>query len=231
MTVRLAVLACLVAPAVLAQPAEIESEPPADYLVQVTRQWAERSPLADLRTKPFGSDEIELRVWGGYGLFGTRGAVLQRAGGEWRGFTVWIDQHRAAGTDSLAAALGALPPCVVGPMSSRCVVGEVGYKNDGVLYDLDCPRVADMNRLPEAYAGLWDGLVEAGVLTLPPTSERNVFGLDGHSYVVEVRVGVRYRASSFWHSEPEEESERAVQEIARRLTEFSGVPLFPSWGE
>ena len=227
-----ALLACALCPAALAQDVTVVSEPADDYLLEITREWSARSRLGDLRTETLGDEDVELRLWGGYGLFGTRAVVLRRTDGNWEGFTVGIERYTAAETDSLAAAVGALPPCVVGRMSDRCTVEEVEYHGDaaaGTLYQLECLRVRRDNQFDETYAALWTDVVEAGALALPPEVERDWMMLDGHSYVVEVRVGNEYRASSIEHTEPEGEADRQVQEIARLVSRVLGAQVYPTW--
>jgi hypothetical protein len=230
-----------VAPLAAAQEATVVSEPEDDYLLEVTREWSELAGLGDLRTTPLDQDDIELRVWGGYGLVGTRAAILRRIGGEWEGLTLYVERYRAAATDSLAEAEGVLPPCIVEAMADRCKARESRMMGSGptagqvvgVLYHLECPyarRVSD-NYRQESYARLWEDVVGAGVLTLPPEVEREWVMTDGHSYVVEVRAGDTYRASSIEHTAPEVEADRQVQAIAQRLARMLHASIYPYWDE
>jgi len=228
-----------VAPAVVAQGATVVSEPEGDYLLEVTREWSTLAGIGDLRNKPLGAEDIELRVWGGYGLSRTRAAILRRIDGAWEGLSLYVEEYTAAATDSLADAEGVLPPCVVGALAHRCEVDESRMMGSGptagevvgVLYRLRCPHA---QRVPEdyrqeAYARLWEDVVGAGVLTLPPKVEREWVMNDGHSYVVEVREGSTYRASSIEHTVPEGEADRQVQAVARRLDEMLHASIYPYW--
>lgn len=237
--IALALLA--VAPRAVAQVATVVSEPEGDYLLEVTREWSALAGLGDLRSKPLGQDDIELRVWGGYGLAGTRAAILRRINGEWEGLSLYVERHTAAATDSLAKAEGVLPPCVVEAMADRCKVDESRMMGSGptagqvvgVLYHLECPhaRRVPENYRQESYARLWEDVVEAGVLTLPPEVERAWVMTDGHSYVVEVRQGDAYRASSIEHTTPEVEADRQVQAVAQRLAGMLHASIYPYWDE
>src|SRR5215813_3565829 len=67
--------------------ARVLSAPPEPSLLNITRQWARASALGDLRELRTAGGDIELRVWGGYGLTtGTQAVVLRRAGGQWSAF-------------------------------------------------------------------------------------------------------------------------------------------------
>src|SRR6187200_366461 len=57
---------------------------PDDYLVRTTQRWGESSPLGALPARPMSADDVELRVWAGYGLGGAYGAILRRTGGRWQ---------------------------------------------------------------------------------------------------------------------------------------------------
>src|SRR5690348_15184635 len=60
------------------------SEDVTDYLVRITQRWGASSPVGALPANAMGADDIELRVWGGYGLGGTRGVVLRRTRDRWQ---------------------------------------------------------------------------------------------------------------------------------------------------
>src|SRR5690348_17760378 len=47
------------------------------FLLGDTRDWSRASPLGDLRERPTSNDYRELRVWAGYGEFGTDGIVIR----------------------------------------------------------------------------------------------------------------------------------------------------------
>ena len=67
--------------------ARVLSEPPEPSLLNITRQWSRASTLGDLRELRTSAGDLELRVWGGYGLTtGTQAVVLRRTGGQWSAF-------------------------------------------------------------------------------------------------------------------------------------------------
>ncbi len=201
----------------MAQPIEVESEPEGDYLLEVTREWSGRSPLGDLRKSEFSAQDIELRLWGGYGIGGTRGIILRRSADLWSAFAAEVEGCYVTIPDSL--------------------------QNDQSTWDAfqeqssfaDCPGEFVAPAVPvdtvivvplalEATApSLWSDLVAAGVLSLPPQVDRDYLMIDGHTYVLEVRVGDTYRASSIEAVEPEVEADRQIQHVARLLRERLGV--------
>jgi hypothetical protein len=53
-------------------PAQVrtESAPVDDYVLRITQMWGRESALGDARALTLAPDDVELRVWGGYGLTG-----------------------------------------------------------------------------------------------------------------------------------------------------------------
>ena len=66
------------------------SAPERNYLLEITQQWAAESPLGSLPLIPMGDSDVEVRVWGGYGLTGSSGVVLRRIAGRWRGWEIKV---------------------------------------------------------------------------------------------------------------------------------------------
>ncbi|MEM1270523.1 MAG: hypothetical protein AAGI08_10795 [Bacteroidota bacterium] len=221
----------------IAQEATVISEPSDDYLLEVTRLWSTLTELGDLRAKPLGEKDVELRVWGGYGIDGTEAVVLRRISGTWEGFNVHVREYTAAETDSLARSEGVFPPSILEAMAGLCTMNESRLLGSdmnngrvvGALYHLSCPhaqRVAG-NHYQESYVKLWQDMVDTGVLALPPELSLDAPVVDGHSYVVEVRQGDSYRASSIEHVALD--ASRQVQAIAKGLDWVLYTSLYPHW--
>jgi hypothetical protein len=65
---------------------------------------------------------------------------------------------------------------------------------------------------------LWDRLVQAGLLRVPPEPHANWHMLDGFTYVLEVRVGNTYRASILPQSDASaDEADLIIREVTRIL--------------
>ncbi len=206
------------------------SEPDNSFLVDVTRDWGKLTRLGDLRMKRMAEDDLEVRFWAGFGLVGTSGGVLRRSGGEWEFVRINVQQYRVADSDSLAEAEGVLPPCVLGTMGRRCQISTTRHMGShsksgfvtGTTYSLSCPYLYNDSRTEnqEGLASLWQELLEAGIRSLPPDDE--VLMLDGLSYVIEVREGNDYRASTFAHvGDPVDKSWEPYREIVQLLARRS----------
>ena len=62
--------------------------PPDNYILSVTREWGRESALGDLLAWQPSGDDVELRLWSGFStvLNGTRGLILRRRAGGWKGW-------------------------------------------------------------------------------------------------------------------------------------------------
>src|SRR6266571_4666678 len=69
------------------------SAPPHNYLLEISQRWGRTSTLGDLLRDPRDSTDIEVRLWGGYGLAGTVGAILRRRAGRWSAFLAQVEEY------------------------------------------------------------------------------------------------------------------------------------------
>ena len=208
-------LGVLVSQAAFAQ-ARVLSAPPEFSLLNVTRQWSRASSLGDLRELRTGSDYRELRVWGGYGLTTeTQGVVLRRANGQWSAFLARVMRCEIQ------------IPRVVGETASRATIQhytaearrQCGTKlrdvGPGAQIITTDSLVVDSLSVPEStIEEAWTAAVRAGVLQLPPRVERDRVMDDPFMYVVELRNGGDYRASTIEHLErPETKADQQVRDV------------------
>jgi len=153
--------------------------PNGEWTFDLTRSWARRSQLGDLQNRPMAPNDIELRVWSGYGEPPANspafsGLILRREGGKW---SAWRAEPTLAArpTDSL-------------------IVNKINTQAD--------------------LAQVWQTAVAKGALKLPQRVPRKWGMMDGGSYVVEVRTGSNYRASSIEDvSPPEVDADRQVKDV------------------
>jgi hypothetical protein len=216
------VLAALPLAAAGAQ-ADAATRTPHTYLVSLTQRWEADSPLGDLRTRAIGPDDVELRLWGGYGLSGTRGVILRRTGGRWSGWRAAVypcplyltgpDRDTLA-DENPAYRRQARRECG----RSRPVIGQPYIQVNGDSVELK--PIAPGAGL----AAAWDAAVAAGLLTLPPEVPREWIMFDGFTYVVEVRRGGEYRASQIEHTDPPEtDADRAIQRVYNAVYQHVGT--------
>jgi hypothetical protein len=170
------------------------SAPADDYLLEMTELAARRSELGELRSAAFGSDELELRFWGGYGLVGTSGLIVRRRGGKWS--ASHVDMKRCSltvpfhGSDSVSDADAAYYEQVA---FDRCEEPDVSGTS-GWWFTAD-RLIITPARTPSQMAALWDAAIREGLLLLPKEVPRAWVMTDGHSFVIEVRSREEYRAT------------------------------------
>ena len=185
-----------------------------DYIVRVTQRWGASAFIGALPTRPMGADDVELRVWGGYGLGSTRGVILRRTDGRWQAWRAQVvrcvleisKSHRSSApfpTDSMLAA-EARRNC------SRPAAGGGSYMQADTL------ALTQVDARNAAF--VWDSVVRAGVLDLPPRIRRNWIMVDGFAIVIETRHGASYRASRFEAiGQPETTADTAARQIYRTI--------------
>lgn len=196
----------------------------ASYLLRITQRWGRESPLGALVARPMGPDDVEVRLWEGYGLGGQWGVIMRREGGRWRAWHARIVRC----TYSVPIPVGdTLSPASVARYRrlarARCGERDAGRAGapPGTYGWID---IADdtVGLAPVTsgapLASLWAEAVRAGVAELSPRVPRTWMMLDGHTYVVELRRGDEYRASVIEHTTPPETAaDTAVQAVATVL--------------
>jgi hypothetical protein len=206
---------CAAAPAA-AQAREV-SVPTHPGLLGLTQTRAAASALGDLRAGSRAPDDVELRLWRGYGLTGTTGVVLRRTGGRWTGFAarmlecqLWVP---ATVADSFLPATVrryqeiAKRDC--GKPQPRVQLPALAITADSIAVR-PLPAGAYLRQA-------WDEAMAAGVGSLPPGPPTARIALDGTGLVVELRRGNDYRASDFLFVRP------APSDADRRMQRVFGV--------
>jgi hypothetical protein len=189
-------LACCLAVAL--QPAYAQATritAPNDYLLQITQTAAAASPLGSLVSRQMAPEDVELRVWDGFGVTGTFGVILRRAGGRWyawRATLVPCDLYVATSIADTASA--ATESLFVARARRECGAPVGDTRGWSRVYSADTLALERISvRDPET---LWSRIVAAGGLRLPP--RRPTMDMrDGNVEVVEIRRGDSYRASVF----------------------------------
>jgi hypothetical protein len=196
--------------------ARVSSAPPEPSLLNLTRQWSRASILGDLRELETGPDHLELRVWGGYGLMMTTQAiVIRRDGGRWAAFLARVLRcemkiPRSVGDTASHTTMQRL----VAETRRQCGVSVTDVGAGMQLLTTDSLIVNRLSVPDSLIARAWSTAEQAGVAELPGRVKRNWVMDDGFTYVVELRRGNDYRASSIEHVEnPESDADRRVQSV------------------
>ncbi|HEX8243900.1 MAG TPA: hypothetical protein VF541_10400 [Longimicrobium sp.] len=215
--ITIALLVACVLPHGAGAQARVVSAPADDELLTLTQGWGARSALGDLRAGTLAPDDVELRLWAGYGLEGTYGLVLRRRGGEWSGWKVRHRECRAYLPETVGDTLSDESRRRYRDQARReCAGAEADSTAEVAIVSVDSLEVIPV--APEAeLRAAWDDAMAAGVATLPPTVPRPA-RLDGETFVVELRRGSDYRASVIEYvDEPETEADRQVQHVFKAV--------------
>lgn len=203
-------------------PVRVESEPPTwqdRFLLRITQEWPEGSPLGTTLGLQLSTNDIELRVWSGYGITGTRGIILRRIDGTWRGWSAIVHRCSSFVPIPVADTASAATLAAFRERARReCGGAPRGPPVPARVFTVDTLETKVLG--PEVrIADAWDRAVNAGVLELPPQIQRTWMMADGFTYVVELRRGSTYRASVIEHvNPPEVEADRQVQAVYRAVT-------------
>ena len=83
-----------------------------------------------------------------------------------------------------------------------------------LIFNADTLAITALEAESRTIERAWDSAVREGLLTLPPMVSRTWRMMDGFSYVIEVRRGAEYRASSIEHvDKPEAPADAEVQRV------------------
>lgn len=193
----------------------VVSAPKEPSLLNLTGGWARASALGDLRDVRLGSDDVELRVWHGYGSSETQSIILRRANGHWSAFLARVIRcelsvARAVGDTASAATMRQL----VAEARRHCGQSVADVAPGSRLITTDTV-VVDHFAVPEAeIEAAWNDAQTAGVLQLPGRDERARAPDDGSTFFIEVRRGNTYRATEAADVEqPETKTDAQVKQI------------------
>ena len=214
---RIIVLALivLVAPRVAAQ-ARVVSAPPEPSLLNIIGQWSRASTLGDLRELRTEADHRELRVWLGFGLTTeTQGVILRRAHGRWSAYFARVMRceiqiPRSVGDTASRATMERYNA----EARKRCGTTVADVSPGSQVVTTDTLLVAPLNLPDSTIEAAWRAAERAGVSRLPPRVARSTSADDAATFVIELRSGNEYRASTIEQLEhPETEADQQVKDI------------------
>ncbi|MEQ9310652.1 MAG: hypothetical protein RLN90_14440 [Balneolaceae bacterium] len=169
--------------------------PENNYLLEESQRWGENSGLERLPDKNLGEGSLELRYWSGFGLFGNKGVIINRINDKWNAYSIDVRM-----CDVLSQKVG-IPDSL-----KNLVIIDIQYTDQ-----INCNIESDENIISEVHQftdsvfvselqndynfdKLWKQLKREGILNLPIEVERSYAMTDGHSYVIEIKIGEDYRA-------------------------------------
>jgi hypothetical protein len=201
--------------------ARVSSAPPEPSLLNLTGPWSRASILGDLRELKTGSDHLELRVWGGFGLtMTTQAVVLRRAGGQWSAFLARVMRCEIQVPRSVGdtASRKTMQHYIV-EARRQCGVSLSDIGSGVQIITADSLVVDRLSVSDSVVETTWAATMRAGVAELPGRVDRKQVMDDGFTYIVELRRGNDYRASSIQHVEQaESDADRTVKEVYAVVT-------------
>lgn len=203
--------------------ARVVSAPPEPSLLVLTGAWTRASMLGDLRELKTDRDDLELRVWGGFGLTtNTQGVILRRSGGRWSAFLARVLRCEIQISKSVAdTASRRTTQGYLAEARRKCGTPVADVGPGARILTTDSLVVDRLDVADSTSQRAWAAAERAGVFELPGHIERNRAIEDAFMYVVELRRGNEYRASVIEHLERPET--RADQQVANVYAVMSGI--------
>ena len=186
-----------------------------NFILQQAQKWGEVSRYGDLKSLPIDSSDVEIRLWSGFGVRGTRAIIHKRTGGVWQSAYSVLPWYRVETSDSAAVQNRSFPPCSADVFEKRCTKQQFSGP-DEAYFIFTCPEFSTFSGfvLQAEYEQIWNQLSELEVLEVPLAVERNKIYMDGFVYVLEVKTSNHYRASVIRHLESDLPVDKQIQAIA-----------------
>lgn len=216
-----------VAMIVLASPpafsqARVVSAPAEPSLLNLTTGWGRASTLGDLLKLRRRPDDLELRVWRGFGASETQAIVLRRTDGHWsaslaRVIRCEIQIPKSVGDTASTTTMRGY----VAEARRKCGASVVDLGAGARVITTDTLVVQQLEAPESEIETAWKDAVTAGLLQLPGRVKRSATADGDITYVIELRRGDEYRASEIEELEhPEVEADTQVKQVyaaVRRL--------------
>ncbi|MAL17947.1 MAG: hypothetical protein CL667_09565 [Balneola sp.] len=196
--------------------------PENNHLLEVSQSWGEDSEFGSLQEKNLQEGDLEFRIWAGFGVRGDRGIILNRTKGNWKAYTIEIRtcevlSHKEGVSDSLKSLV------TIDKEFTNQIDCDLERAESGETFN-EIPQFTDSLFFTElqseaSFKTLWKKLKNEGVLKLPTKVERSYGYTDGHSYVVEIKIGESYRAFVSGNV-PEHESDVRIQKVAEIIDSY-----------
>jgi len=192
-------------------------EPEDDLLLEFTQEWgSERSTLGNLKKKKIGNNDLELRFWAGYGLFGTRGLILEKEDDIWTANKANVENCFVYYPDSLKNTISK-ENFFSNISTTDCNEDQHEF---GSVREVDTVLVSPIKIKNTELDKLWNSMVKIGLSDLPTHVDRDWIMTDGHTYVVELRKKNLYKASVIEHlEEPEVKADQQIKNLAKLVSE------------
>ena len=201
--------------------ARVVSAPPEPSLLNIVGQWSRASSLGDLRELRADRDYRELRVWLGFGLTTeTQALILRRSNNRWSAFFARVMRcemqiPRSVGDTASRATIERYNA----EARKHCGTSVADVAPGSQVITTDTLLVAPLSVPDSTIEAAWAAAVSAGLLQLPPRVARSASMDDVATFVIELRTGNDYRASTIEQLErPETKADQQVKDIYAAVT-------------
>jgi hypothetical protein len=202
--------------------ARVASAPSEPSLLNLTSSWARASTLGDLLELHMDGDDIELRVWHGFGPAETQSTVLRRTHGHWSAWFARVIrcELQIPGSVGDTASAATMRRFVV-EARRNCGASAADVPPGSRLIATDTLVVQPLEVPETDIEAVWKDAQAAGVENLPGRVSHTRTNDEGVSFMIELRRGTEYRAAEIPDIQPAEVKEDSqVQQIyaaVRRL--------------
>ena len=203
---RIALLLALAPSAIYAQrgaQAHVASAPTEPSLLNLTSSWGRASTLGDLLELRMNADDIELRVWRGFGASETQSTILRRTQGHWSASLARVIRCELQIPGSVGdTASTATMRRFVSEAKRNCGATIADVPPGSRLITADTVFVQPLE-IPEASIdAAWKDALSAGVDQLPGRQQHSGVRDESLTYVIELRRGGEYRAAEIEEVDP-----------------------------
>ena len=196
--------------------------PPDNPILSVTREWGRESALGDLLAWQPSGDDVELRLWRGFSnvLNGTRGLILRRRAGGWKGWEAVVHNcMRLVPTEVEDTLSEAHVAEIKAELRRNCSI--ITPRTSGRLIRQDTVELRELRDVD--LAATWKAARRAGALKVPPVVRMSPMDVGRADMVLEVRTRQVYQATMVGCFMPAEtDTERSVERITTALRRTTG---------
>ena len=183
--------------------ARVTSAPSEPSLLNLTSSWGRASTLGDLLELGMNSDDIELRVWHGFGPSETQSTILRRTQGHWSASFARVIRCELQIPGSVGdTASAATMRLFVSEAKRNCGASITDVPPGSRLITADTVFVQPLELLETSIDAAWKDALRAGVDQLPGRAQHSGTRDDALTFVIELRRGGEYRAAEIEDVDP-----------------------------
>src|SRR4051812_4701612 len=185
--------------------ARVVSAPSEPSLLNLTSSWARASTLGDLLEVRMSGDDLELRVWHGFGAAETQATILRRAQSHWSAAFARVVRCELQIPGSVGDTASATTMrYFVAEAKRNCGASLVDVPPGSRLITADSLFVQPLELSEAAIDAVWKEVLSGGVDELPGRVAHKTPKDEPLTFVIELRRGGEYRATEIEDVDPPE---------------------------